>query len=726
MPEINEFQLSLPDAEVRMLGNQVLIDYRAALTDHTRRIAKFRDYFRRWRTMVEVPPVGEERDSNYPVPLIQWNAFTKWAKDVDALFGDDAEIVAVPVGRANYRRTHKIGLYMSWRFFNYMKAMPEAAEFTLNRILYGRAIAYRPWSIESCTMLDANGEPEQTVCYEGPKLIPLRPDEVIVPLEDKHSIQDFSYVIRMYRATPQQLLDGERAGRYQGISKNFEKIVQLAQHGMQRDAWGEQIAREQDEAEGVTMQRPLSSGETVLVLEWYGKWRMPKGEKGAGSSQTDLSVRHRDQSDLVVRYLIDLDMVVGVQDLLQLYPRQRNRRPFSEASLTKDGSYWCMGLAEMLINSEDEIRSNHNLGTEAMQLHVAPPIGYRPASGFTAREFRIQPGQAIPLDDPSRDVRPLIVPTSPQIIAAKEQMVLNYVEKVTGLSDLSMGRQEDRPNAPRTAGQTNMLLQEGNVRISLDQKMLRHDMGVLLKDLWDLECQFADEEVFFRVTEDDAKGLFDVQDGGAVLNQTERDGTYDFDVKFATSIWSREADKEKTLARYQLDMQNPLIVQNPAALWEVTRQAHEALGDPDFERLVPKPPEPDLPVDPKLEWTRLLQGEDIHVNPMDNDELHLTRHWMDMQMSLKERQDYPENFDADAFRKLQVHYQQQLAQLQQKKITQAIAESAIQQAQAQGLLPGANQFQHGLFGGPPNLPPGNATATQPVPYDHPPMPNDQP
>jgi len=56
-----------------------------------------------------------------PVPYIRWNILTKWAKEMDALFGDDAEIVAVPVGASEYKRDQKISKYMTWRVFNSMK-----------------------------------------------------------------------------------------------------------------------------------------------------------------------------------------------------------------------------------------------------------------------------------------------------------------------------------------------------------------------------------------------------------------------------------------------------------------------------------------------------------------------------------------------------------------------------------------------------------------------------
>jgi len=79
-------------------------------------------------------------------------------------------------------------------------------------------------------------QPEEVVDYEGPGFDPQWPDDIIVPVEEVDSIHDFSFVIRRYRVRPDDLLQGEEEGRYQGITENWEQILNLAQKGMQR-AW---------------------------------------------------------------------------------------------------------------------------------------------------------------------------------------------------------------------------------------------------------------------------------------------------------------------------------------------------------------------------------------------------------------------------------------------------------------------------------------------------------
>jgi hypothetical protein len=706
----DEFQLKWPAAEVSRIGNKVVGDYRAAISDHNRRIGKWREYMRRWLGSVDAPAEGEEDASNLPVPFVKWNVFTKWAKEMDSLFGDDAEITAVPVGASNFKRDAKIGKYMTWRVFNSMKLTIPFCVFVLRKIVFGRSVAYSPWKRDT---FEVKGQ--EVVDYEGPDFDPMQPDDFIVPAEEVKTLHDFSFVIRRYRTTPDMMLEGEEKGVYQGITANWDKIVNLAQHGSQRDFEGETIKLEQDEAEGVLYEHPQSSGESMMVLEWYGRWRpLKRGPRGGmqNAGEWDFKKREMRQREYVIRYLPDLNLVVGIQDLAELYPTKKNRRPFVESSMVKDGRYWSEGYAEMLINLEDDLRVNHNQATEGGQLAMTPPFGYRPAAGFDPQTIKLEPGIGIPMDNPSTDMRQFEIKANVDVATWKEQTTLAYAEKLTGQSDMQMGRQSDRPNAPRTARQTIALLEEGNVRLSLDAKVLREDMAIVLTHFWDLEYMFANEETFFRVTEEDADGLFPTNDGGSILTFEERDGRYDFRLQFANSVWSKEAKKENALARYQLDLQNPLIAQNPIALWETTKAAHEALGDPNFEDTVPRPPQPDLPVDPKEEWVNLLHGEEIHVNPLDNDQLHLIRHMADM----KKAEADPEHADPDALKKLVVHYHEQIAQLMQKRMQQALLESAAASAAKLMQPGGALTMPNGLFGNPPSQPPGNPMAQGPFLY----------
>lgn len=678
-------QLKLPKAELGRLANRIQEDFRNALSDHDARMARFTRYYMAWRNRTEPAALGEEEASNYHVPLTQWHVYTKLAKETASLFGADAEVVAKPTGPSDQRIVKKVGCYETWRLFSSMAIVNPAITFNFRKILFGRAHVYMPWMRDTFQVpLEGGGEHEE-VYYEGPGFMPLWPDDLIVPAEDVDTIQDFSFAIRRYRATPDELLRGDGV-LYQGIEQNFQDIVNLASHKRQRDPETERLKTEKDAAEGVIYEGNLSAGNCLVVLEWYGKWRMLKSRRDARTD--NLEGRERFERELVVRYQPDLHLILGVQDLAQMYPKMRFRRPFGEASLVKDGSYWGPGFGELLEYIEQELTVNHNLATEAGEFSVGPVIFYRPASGFDPDSFEYEPKKAVACEDPN-GVKVVSIHADLSYPIAKEQTMQGYAERVTGQSDMNMGRAVDRPNAPRTARQTLALLEEGDVRASLDLTALREDWGAIIDRIWLLDSEYAPEKVFFRVTEERANGLFDVAKGGAFMTAQERGGRYDFELKFATNVWSRETNKQNQLALYQLDLQNPLVVQNPRALWVVLDKVHRAFGDDQFGQIVPEPPDLGLPVKPSEEETRALQGEELLANPMDNDQLHLIEH----NRAIQEMREDPER-DEQAYRILVKHALEHVDQMRQKQLMAALTSKLVENlaantATGRGLMAGA-------------------------------------
>ncbi len=655
-------QLKLSPREMERLALRIEDDYRAAIAEHDARIRRFQSYYRRWRSLAEQAPAGEDQNPDFQVPLTQWQLSSKWAKEHAALFGADHDIQASPIGPHDQSIARKVSLFMTWAAFKHIKIQNPAAVFDFRKILFGRAHAYSPWKRESYDVPTIDGGYAEQVVYEGPSFEPLWPDDLIVPAEEVDSLHQFTFLIRKLRVTPQALLDGEEDGIYQGIERDWEEILNAAGDKVQRSAESDVIRAEKDRAEGVAYEGSQSTGDVMIALEWYGRWRMLKGKGDAAVN--DVRRRERRETELVVRYIPALNKVVGVQRLDEMYPRARNRRPFVESSLVKDGSYWCPGFGEMLERMESELTNNHNLGTKAGQFSVGPVIFYRPGTGFEPDNFTYEPCQTVACDDPS-GIKVVELKADLTYTQLKEQAILGYAERATGITDMAMGRAIDRPNAPRTARQTMALLGEGDVRAELEMQALREDWGEILTHFWELYQQYAPEKLFFRVTEDDANGLFDVRKGQAYMTPDELGGQYDFDLKFATSAESRETKKQNDLALYQLDLQNPLIVQNPRALWCLLNRVHKAFGDDRFIDLVPEPPDLGLPKNPKEEWAMALQGEDVPVNPLDNDQLHL----LDHNRRIQEARD-DENRDEDAYRTMVLHAMAHVQQMQQKMLMQ--------------------------------------------------------
>lgn len=663
-------QIALPPHELGRLGNRIEDDYNAALSDHDARMARFQRYYARWRNLAETPALGEEELPNFQVPLLQWQLYSKWAKTMDSLFGTDAEIMAEPIGPADQKQVHKGKRFMDWRIFTSMGLVSPAAVFTFRQILFGRSHVHMPWIRKTFRVPLEDGTWDDDVAYEGPGFDPIWPDDLLVPAEDAKTIQDFSYCIRKFRATPFELLEGERSGIYQGVSEHLQQLVDFAADGDVRDYESDTIKQEMDQAEGVTREGNLSAAGSLRVWAWYGRWRKLTGKRNV--SAENIKYRERHESDLLVYYLPDLHLTIGVQDLAEMYPLTPERRPIREAGLVRDGSYWGPSFGELLEEIQAEMSTTHNLGTLAGQFSVGPVIFYTPDSGFDPDEFRYQPFSAVCVGN-SKGINFAQGRADLTFPIANQQKMEVISERITGVTDQNVGRQPDRPNAPNTATQFVGLIEEGNIRAALDTTVLREDFKPILKWIWQLEVMYGAPNTFFRVTEEQSMGLFDVRSGGAEMTAAEFNGSMDFELKLATSTYSRETEKQRNLALYQLDLNNPLVIQSPRALWLATNQIHKALGDDHFADLIPEPPDIELSIDPRQEWARMLAGEDIGVRPDDHDDLHLDIHYKDFE---QERQ-ASAHADEAALDALAAHIGQHQKQRQQKKLQAALVESVV-------------------------------------------------
>jgi hypothetical protein len=216
--------------------------------------------------------------------------------------------------------------------------------------------------------------------------------------------------------------------------------------------------------------------------------------------------------------------------------------------------------------------------------------------------------------------------------------------------------------------------------VNFDTSFLLLDFGKLLKRLWELCAMYAPPSQFFRVTGEDAEGLLkkEVQNGFAAMTAEEFGGEFDFELKPATGIHAKEAAKDDLLQAFALALQLPIIQMNANAQWRLTRMALKPFGI-QLEKIMPEPQPPELSVDPKEEWLSMLRGEEVPVQPSDDDQKHLIRHNHDFEKMA----DGPDDeVDEDALFRLHSHIQEHIQQIAAKQQQQAQMAAVLQHVTA--------------------------------------------
>ncbi len=723
--------ISVSEQERRRIASFIEEQVRAARDNHEQRCERFRRYYRMWRGLIQTR--GNRNDGKpFQYPMLKWIVFGQWARVMQALLGDDKEVIAKAASPMEDKQTRKTGAYMTWRFFEYMEATITLSTWVFRALIFGRGHAEILYEMETYwerataeemteekwTELEENKLGEmalqyienkdgsvdyECLSYDGPRMRGLWPSQLILPAQDNVvSDDDFEWKCRRDRVTPEQLLVEERRGRAVGITDNWNKITANAEERMERDYLWDNEQLDRDEAEGVMHASLMGNRDSLERWRWYGKWRFLKGKSEGG--RNNLEKREMYEKEIVVTYLPDCQLVIGIEDLRAKYPRMKKRDPIVSLGGVKDGSYWTPGLGELVEELQNEASVNYSVFRKAGMLSVGPILFFKPSSGFDPDTFEYKPGQAIPSEDPS-GVKTIEMKADLAFPTMLEQILKSLAELTTGVSDQTLGRVSDRPNAPQTASGQAMLIQEGNTRVSLDMNMLREDIGRALNYVWQLDREYSSPEVYFQVTGDDAP--FDVNHGFGKMTSEERNHPYTFSMKFATSFWSREAKKQALIQIYGLSMQNPIVATNPRALWVLLNRIWEAYGEPDFKDIIPEPPNPEVPKTAKQEWALMLKGDLVDVSPLDQDDIHLIDHRRRLAQAIQqpsERRDRA--FEAGVLQHIIQHEHQK----RQKVLLQAVANLAVQQMQQSGMLPQGDMMQ------PAPLPDGlNPAAAPPAP-----------
>lgn len=634
-------QLELTDKEHEELKTKIVSDWTQDSQDLELRANAMERWTHLWRRASVPNPVPEQEGSNFHIPLVLWQILNAIAKELSALFGDDAEIIVKPRGKADVKNSEKIKKFIEWRVKKSLKLFKKYYDFVTLKRIYGTAIAYLQWTVRKRTIKVlvtkertievpqtdpttglrvmvpqteeyVEEEEREVTEFEGLDFKPENLEDWIVPKTATNLVLgEIDHFIRRLHLTVDEILDLRDQGKLDAdIWKDDEeftdKLYRLAETGKSSTVTpdpGQKTRKAKDELSG---QPPTPQGaeDEIVVLNWCGKFRVSK--KGKKNERAD---------DLVCFYIPEMQKLVGVCRLVDIFPD--GRLAFIKSDNIRDPNrFFSIGYAELLESINNEMDCTHNITTDAGLGSIGPMVFYKPMSGFKAEKFRWEPFMAIPLNDPKNDV---VVATIGNVnmapyIALMPQL-LAMAERLTGLTETQLGRQFSGPNAPRTYGQQAMLQAESNQRVFLDLQLERETFSELLHRVWEADKRWLPKPVFFRVAEEDIE-----------MTEDDFQGDFDFDIGPPTSQINRQQATQELLQLYTLALQNPYAMQNPAIILALSRKLLEKLGQPDIAALVPDPEQMAPPQSPEQENVRLLQGEDVDPHPADNHIRHIQVH----------------------------------------------------------------------------------------------------
>lgn len=352
----------------------------------------------------------------------------------------------------------------------------------------------------------------------------------------------------------------------------------------------------------------------------------------AGKSQVDSEVE-LDRYEILESYLkldvddsgINSDIVCWVHPrsgeiLRATYLNRINKsgeRPFSKIDFhRRAGEDYGIGMVEIMHPLSIEMDAMHNMRIDFGMISSMPFGFYRPTSSINPETINLEPGALIPVDNPQTDVYFPNLGNRTSFGFQEEAALQNMVERLTGISDLSLGLQSSQ-GAARTATGARAILGEANANLDVHLRRLNLGWKKTLDYLLHMLQQRLPDGFSFRLTGDDGSNYW-----AYIAQKEDICGDFDFEVSPNTSSSNKSIQVENAQQIMQITS-NPLDIQlgvvNPNGRYEAIKNYLSTIGVKDYGKFINKPAIPRI-FSPQEEVNRILRGVDTPVTPQSDHE----------------------------------------------------------------------------------------------------------
>jgi hypothetical protein len=315
-------------------------------------------------------------------------------------------------------------------------------------------------------------------------------------------------------------------------------------------------------------------------------------------------------SDLVVWSHLNSKKLVRANYLYRM--NKAGERPFFKIDFhkRKDQDYG-IGIVEILHPLSVEMDAIHNMRIDFGLVATMPFGFYRPTSSIDPETISLEPGILIPVENPQTDVYFPNLGNRTSFGFQEEAALQQMVERLTGISDMTLGLLNQQ-GAARTATGARALLGEASSNLDVHLRRLNAGWKKALEYLLHMLQQRIPEGFSFRLSGDDGSSYW-----AYIRDREDIEGDFDVEVSPNTSSSNKGIQVENAQQIMQITS-DPLGYQlgvlDPATYYEARKNLLSALGVRDYGKFI-KAPQNLRVFSPKEEVDRLLRGIPTPVTP---------------------------------------------------------------------------------------------------------------
>lgn len=428
--------------------------------------------------------------------------------------------------------------------------------------------------------------------FNGPLVERVAPEDLLIVGGDGDP-HKADYVIQECYLTASDLWSYADQGIFK--EKAVEKIIESGEDLVGGEPSNEVKQRRTENAGQAQLDKEYDK-KRYQILESYVKYDLD----GSGIDQDLIIWIHKDTREILRATYLYRVMPTGT-------------RPFFKVDFHKrQNSTYGVGLVELLYSLNKEMDAMHNIRVDTGILTSLPWGYYRPSSSMTAEEIPVEPGTMIPVDDPQRDVFFPNLGNRTSFGLQEEQGLNTYVERLTSVSDLTLGIIGGQ-GATRTATGTRAIVGETNANLDVFLKRLNRGFTQLLKYLFHLMQVKLPPGFQFRILGDDGSQYWQ-----KIESPSELSGMYDFELDSNSSNSNPQIQQEKAAQLVQITS-NPLYLQigivSPINVYEALKNQLQVNGIRNVSRYITKPQGQTRRYTPEDILKAILAGVDLPLDP---------------------------------------------------------------------------------------------------------------
>jgi hypothetical protein len=299
----------------------------------------------------------------------------------------------------------------------------------------------------------------------------------------------------------------------------------------------------------------------INCLKWSGKWKI-------NGKWQELTVWKDKNTNNILRAEPN---IFGVRPYFPVVPFPIDDTPYGESL--------CKIIRPLVQELDLLLRTITNIAL----MKSAPPKFYDPASGFNPSTVgQFGPNSWIPAREPARNVLIPPQPEDPGVAMEVIKLLINFIERITGVNEVTQGQISQRANTTATEVQQAMV--RSGVRFDQVYERIKDQLKPMFQYIHKLTLRRMPEYKEVRLMGAENKGRL------MMIHKKQLAGEFAFELA-GNSIVTEQNELQNALALYNSVGQNPYLSYKPESIYYMLYNIVKRLNPIAMNKILPKPEE---------------------------------------------------------------------------------------------------------------------------------------